>query len=136
MTSNFTPNTLPVSLVEIFQEDYKLLQSAHHKMLNAMRKTPRKEYSNDAVMMLLKIQELNQSLLYLCSQTELELLESKNLESKNPEAKTKKQEQRTLTLRREQKILKKWMPYVLRDMLDEENNVREQERIIVEQAME
>jgi hypothetical protein len=81
--------------------------------------------------MLLKIQELNQSLLYLCSQTELELLESKN-----PEAKTKKQEQRTLTLRREQKILKKWMPYVLRDMLDEENNVREQERITVEQAME
>lgn len=131
MTSNFTPNTLPVSLVEIFQEDYKLLQSAHHKMINAMRKIPRKEYSNDAVMMLLKIQELNQSLLYLCSQTELKLLESKN-----PEAKTKKQEQRTLTLRREQKILKKWMPYVLRDMLDEENNVREQERIIVEQAME
>ena len=108
-------NNHNIDLVELFNDDYKSLQSSLHKMINAMRVTPRKDYSPDALHMLIKIQELHQSLLYLCSQTELELLKTVD-ETKQ----TNHQSERMALLRTEQKIMRKWMPYILQDMLEQD----------------
>lgn len=114
------PLITETSLYELILEDYKMLQSSHHKMLNAMKYVERKDYSTESLHMLLKIQELHQSLHFLLSECELEFLNKEN-----PKYQTKQRENRKTMLRHDQKILRKWMPYILRDMLDSSNETKE-----------
>lgn len=113
------PLITETSLYELILEDYKMLQSSHHKMLNAMKYVERKDYSTESLHMLLKIQELHQSLHFLLSECELEFLNKEN-----PKYQTKQRENRKTMLRHDQKILRKWMPYILRDMLDSSNETK------------
>jgi len=93
----------PVSLTKIQREEYSELQSAYHTMTNAMRKWEKNNitYPTRVLKMMVKLRELQQSMLFLCGECEYELLGGDYPEH---------EEKRLTLLRRERKILKRWCP--------------------------
>lgn len=94
----------PVSLTAIQEDEYRELQSAYHKMTNAMRKWEKENitYPTKVLKMMLTLRELQQTMLFLCGECEYELLDGN---------KPEQEEKRLTLLRREREILKKWCPY-------------------------
>lgn len=90
-------------ITEIEETNYKMLQSAYHTMINALRNLEITEQrpNKRALELLLTIRELQSSMLFLLGECEYELL-GNNTENVN--------EKRFTTLHREREILKKWIP--------------------------
>lgn len=92
-----------VSLTEIQRDEYRELQSAYHTMTNAMNKWEKEKvtYPTRVLKMMVKLRELQQSMIFLCGECEYELLGGDCSEQ---------EEKRLTLLRREREILKKWCP--------------------------